>query len=154
MFAIITVLLFPPNESLSNLVSFESRYGTKNPFLFLSPKAFMQLASAKRDRFILAPYINLIPLFSVTVPLSEPAKSIRDSFPVKVSTFIFLVRGVLITLIWNTAWLLDEVWFALVASVVLLLLPIKSNSITCYVDSAANSVTPAMETPFSLSSLN
>lgn len=99
MFAIMTVLLFPPKESLSSLVSLESLYGTKNPFLFLSPKAFMQLASAKSDLFIFAPSINLIPLFYVTVPLSEPAKSIKESFPVRVSTLIFRVLGVLITFI-------------------------------------------------------
>jgi hypothetical protein len=91
MFTIIVVLQFPPRESFKRRVSFESRYGTKNPFLFLSPKAFMQFASAKRDLLILAPYINLIPLFSVTVPLSDPAKSINDNFPVKVYTLVFLV---------------------------------------------------------------
>ena len=69
MFTIITVLQLPPNESFNNRVSFESRYGTKNPFLFLSPNAFIQLANASKDRFIFAPSINLIPLFSVTVPL-------------------------------------------------------------------------------------
>jgi hypothetical protein len=107
--AIITVLQFPPNESLRSLVNLESLYGTKNPFLFLSPRALIQLARASNDLLILAPSINLIPRFSVTVPLSEPAKSIRDNFPVKVYTLVFLVRGVLITLIWKTAWLLDEV---------------------------------------------
>jgi len=50
----------------------------------LSPSALMQLARAKSDRLILAPYMSLIPRFSVTVPLSEPAKSIKDNFPNKV----------------------------------------------------------------------
>lgn len=38
-------------------------YGTKNPFLFLSPKALIQFAKANNDLLILAPYINLIPRF-------------------------------------------------------------------------------------------
>lgn len=74
-----TVRDLPPSESLSNLVSFESRYGMNIPFLFESPSALMQLASARSDLLILAPSLNLIPLFSVTVPLSEPAKSINDN---------------------------------------------------------------------------
>ena len=84
IFTIITVLQFPPRESFSNLVSLESRYGTKNPFLFLSPKAFIQFASASKDLLIFAPSINRIPLFSVTVPLSDPAKSISDNLPLRV----------------------------------------------------------------------
>jgi hypothetical protein len=99
MFTIITVLQFPPRESFNKRVNFESLYGTKKPFLFLSPKALIQLANANKDLLILAPSINLNPLFSVTVPLSDPAKSISDSLPDKVSTLVFLVRGVLITLI-------------------------------------------------------
>lgn len=84
MLEIITVLQFPPKLSLSNLVSFESLYGTKKPFLFLSPRALIQFAKAKSDLLIFAPSISLKPRFSVTVPLSEPARSIKDSFPVKV----------------------------------------------------------------------
>lgn len=44
----------------------------------------MQFASASKDLLILAPSSSLIPLFSVTVPLYEPAKSMSDNFPVKV----------------------------------------------------------------------
>ena len=91
--AIIIVLQLPPKLSLSILVNLLSLYGTKNPFLFLSPKAFIQLAKANKDLFILAPSFNLIPLFSVTVPLSDPAKSIRLNFPTKVSYSIFLTFG-------------------------------------------------------------
>jgi hypothetical protein len=46
---IMTVLQFPPNESFNILVNFESRYGTKKPFLALSPSALMQLAKASKD---------------------------------------------------------------------------------------------------------
>jgi len=85
-------LQFPPRESFNILVSLESLNGTKKPFLFLSPKAFIQFANAKSDRFIFAPSLNLSPLFSVTVPLSEPAKSINDNFPEITSTLVFLMR--------------------------------------------------------------
>ena len=96
---IITVLQLPPKLSFSNLVNFESLYGTKKPFLFLSPSALMQLAKASNDLLILAPSISLIPRFSVTVPLYEPAKSISDNFPVRVSTLMDLVLNLLAILI-------------------------------------------------------
>jgi hypothetical protein len=89
--AIITVLQFPPSESLSILVSLLSLNGTKEPFLFLSPSAFIQLAKASNEVFIFAPSINLIPLFPVTVPLSEPAKSIKDSLPHNTSYSVFFI---------------------------------------------------------------
>lgn len=59
----------------------------------------MQLAKARRDLLIFAPSIRRIPLFYVTVPLSEPAKSISESFPIIFSTLIFFVLLVLIMLI-------------------------------------------------------
>ena len=99
MLAIITVLQLPPSESLRSLVSLESLYGTKKPFLFLSPNALIQLAKANKDRLILAPSMSLMPLFSVTVPLSEPARSINDNFPDKVSTLIFFILEIFETLI-------------------------------------------------------
>jgi hypothetical protein len=102
--------------------------------LFLSPRALMQLAKARRDRLILAPSISLIPLFSVTVPLYDPARSIKDNLPIMFSTVVFLVLLTLFNIIWKTAWLLEEVWFAFVAYVVLLLFPISSRFITCSVD--------------------
>lgn len=83
--AIITVLQFPPKESFSIQVSLESLYGTKHPHLVLSPSALIQFARASREVLILAPSLNLIPVFSVAFPLSEPAKSISDNFPVKIS---------------------------------------------------------------------
>ena len=58
---------------------------------------------------ILAPSLSLIPLFSVTVPLSLPAKSIKDNLPTKLSVSVF--ETLLVQLICNvkTAWDLDEV---------------------------------------------
>ena len=114
----------------------------------------MQLAKARRDRLILAPSLSLIPLFSVTVPLYDPARSIKDNLPIIFSTVVFLVLLTLFNIIWKTAWLLEEVWFAFVAYVVLLLFPISNRFITCSVDSALNYVTPAITTPFSGSSLS
>jgi len=76
---IMTVRDLPPRESLRSLVSLESRYGMNIPFLFESPSALIQFASARSDLLILAPSRRRTPLFSVTVPLSEPAKSINDN---------------------------------------------------------------------------
>lgn len=69
--------------------------GRMNLFLVLSPKAFIQLASASRDVFILAPSINLIPLFSVTVPLSDPARSTKDSLAQNTSSSVFLILSLI-----------------------------------------------------------
>jgi hypothetical protein len=46
MQAIISVFELPPRESCSNRVSLESRYGTCEPRLSLSPKALITLPSA------------------------------------------------------------------------------------------------------------
>ena len=51
----------------------------------------MQLASASKERLILAPSRNRSPRFSVTVPRSDPAKSINESFELSVFIAIFLV---------------------------------------------------------------
>lgn len=47
-----TVLLFPPRESWSNLVSLESRYGTCNTLRDRSPRADITFPKAKRPQFI------------------------------------------------------------------------------------------------------
>ena len=93
--AIITVLQLPPRESFSILVSLLSLNGTKEPFLVLSPSALMQFARASRDVLILAPSIKRMPLFSVTVPLSDPARSTRESLPQSTSCSTFLVFSLL-----------------------------------------------------------
>ncbi len=124
MLAIIIVLLFPPRESLSMRVSFESRQGTKVPFFELSPKALMQFASESSDRLIFAPSLNRIPRFSVTVPLSDPAKSISDIFPSSVVIFVFFVLGFESTVSQNTACDLEDVLLTFVDSVLLRRLPV------------------------------
>lgn len=149
---IITVLQLPPRESFSIRVNLLSLKGTKNPFLFLSPSALIQLARAKRLVLILAPSLSLIPLFSVTVPLSEPAKSIKLNFPCNYSSSVFLIRSLERSMIWHIACDLDDSALAIVASVVLLLLPIVSKFITSFGSLTTNSVTPEITFPFSGSS--
>jgi hypothetical protein len=61
--AIITVLVLPPKESLSNRVSLESRYGTKPDFLEFSLKIIIQFPSASKLLLIFDPYNRLAPLF-------------------------------------------------------------------------------------------
>jgi hypothetical protein len=63
----------------------------------------MQFANASNERLIFAPYISLSPRFYVTVPRSDPARSMRDSFPLSVSTLMALTRDFLAMLIWKTA---------------------------------------------------
>ncbi len=142
MVAIITVLQLPPRESFSILVSLESLKGTKKPFFVLSPRALMQFANARREVLIFAPSLNLMPLFSVTVPLSEPARSISDNFPQRTYSSVFLVLSFTLSWIWKMACEREEVWFALVDSVVLLLFPIWSKLITWLGSWTWNSVTP------------
>jgi len=43
------------------------------------------LANAKSEVLIFAPSQSQIPVFSVAFPLSDPAKSIKESFPVRIS---------------------------------------------------------------------
>lgn len=51
----------------------------------------MQLAKAKSDLFIFAPSRKRRPRFSVTVPRSDPAKSINDNLELRVFIAIFFV---------------------------------------------------------------
>jgi hypothetical protein len=52
----------------------------------------MQFARAKSDVFIFAPSHNQIPVFSVALPLSDPARSIKLSFPETISCSVLAVR--------------------------------------------------------------
>ena len=83
--AIITVLQAPPRESLRSWVSFELRYG----MCFLpSTRALIQLLSARSDLFMLAPSRDLSVLWSVARALSDPARSISESLPTRLVTFM------------------------------------------------------------------
>lgn len=59
--------------------------------MVLSPNALMQFASASNERLIFAPSRNRNPRFSVTVPRSDPARSINDNLELSVFIAIFLV---------------------------------------------------------------
>ena len=60
-----------------------------------SHKAFIQFPKVNKDLLILAPSINLIPLFLVTLALSLPAKSIRLNFP-NLTLFFFSLHDTII----------------------------------------------------------
>ena len=50
-------------------------------FTSLSASALIQFPRASKDLLMLAPSLNRAPLLDVTIARSEPAKSIRDIFP-------------------------------------------------------------------------
>ena len=78
-FAHMTVFVLPPNESCSNLVSFESRYGMCCDLP--STRADMTLPRADRDKLILVASFSRSPVACVFDCLSLPARSTRFSFP-------------------------------------------------------------------------
>ena len=94
MFVIITVLQFPPNESLSNLVSLESRQGIciflllLGPFLVYSHNALIQFPKANKLLLMFAPSTSLRPLLLVLEALSLPARSINDSLAIFISALM------------------------------------------------------------------
>ena len=113
----------------------------------------MQFPSANNDLLILAPSIILRPRLLVFDARSLPAKSMRLSFPVLISASIPASRSLCSTLIQSTAWDLDDVSFAPVASQVLCWLPyIRSSKISSGVLTSI-SETPAIQTPLTGSSL-
>ena len=113
----------------------------------------MQFPKANRDLLIFAPSIILNPRFPVFAALSEPARSIKESFPILISDFIPESLSLYSTIICRTAWDLDEVSFAPVASYVLLRFPyIRSSNISSGVWTSI-SLKPATQTPLIGSSL-
>jgi hypothetical protein len=86
--AIIVVLLFPVNESLRTCVSLLPRKGV----CFLSrSRALMHSFRARSDLLISAPSIRVWREQSmVSAPLSLPAKSMNDIFPLVLESRIFL----------------------------------------------------------------
>ena len=63
----------------------------------------MQLANARRDLLIFAPSYNLIPLLFVAEALSDPAKSIRESFAMFIYAEIPCALSLCSTVIYKTA---------------------------------------------------
>ncbi|CAG5928390.1 unnamed protein product [Menidia menidia] len=111
--ATMTVLAFPPKESCSSLVSFESRYGTCP--LRPSANAEITFPRADRERLILAASFRRSPWTPVLVCRSLPARSTRLRRPTRMC---FLPSGpgwLHSTVIRNKAWDLDECSFMSVA---------------------------------------
>ena len=87
MQAIIIDFVFPPSESFIILVSLLSRYGMNTYFLLGSLSEFMQFPKANKLLLMFAPSYSLIPLFSVTLALSLPARSTRLNLEVTIIEF-------------------------------------------------------------------
>lgn len=79
--AIKNVLEFPPKESRSRHVNFESLYGICD-LVFSLAKALITIPNVVRDLFMLPAYLSLSPEAAVIFCLSEPAKSTKCSLGV------------------------------------------------------------------------
>ena len=79
MFTNMRTLALPPSESCRRNVSFEFRNGMCVAFLL--PSALITSPSAERDLLMFCASFSLSPVASVFESRSEPAKSIRCSFP-------------------------------------------------------------------------
>jgi len=76
----------------------------------------MQLPRASSDLLIFAPSTILMPRFPVLAALSDPAKSISDSLPILISDCTPVSFSLYSQMIYKTAWDLEDVSFAPVAS--------------------------------------
>jgi len=85
--------------------------------------ALMQFPSARRLRLMWAPSTILFPLFCVLAALSDPARSMRKSFPMRSCWWMPSTRLRWRTEIMRTAWEREDVLLAAVGSWVLCLLP-------------------------------
>ena len=121
MQAIIMVLVLPPRESFSILVSLESLYGIWETVFFLefSAKVFIQFPSASKLRLIFAPSCIFLLQFRVC-SFSEPAKSIINNLQDDFSEFCFSMS----TFNCKIAWDLEEYWLAAVEANTLLDVPV------------------------------
>lgn len=70
------VFALPPNDSDSNLVNFDSQYGTKL-LSFPSVRALITLPSVVKERLIPLASFNVYPLAPVLPTFSDPARSTR-----------------------------------------------------------------------------
>jgi len=126
---IMTVRQLPPSESFSNLVSFESLKGIWADDLtepdYISHNALIQFPRASKLLLILAPSTSLYPRLFVAEALSDPAKSISDSFAILISAEVPCALSLCSTVTYKTAWDLLEVSFASVRSLVLCKLPLR-----------------------------
>ena len=76
------VLTFPPRESCRRRVSFESRQGTC--LLLPSTKLVITFIKAERDKLIFVASLNLTPVVPVRFCFSDPARSTRFNFPMRI----------------------------------------------------------------------
>ena len=65
------------------LISDAQKHSDKNKPIFYILRALIQLPRASKLRLICAPSTILFPLFCVLAARSDPAKSIRNSFPTR-----------------------------------------------------------------------
>lgn len=124
------------------------------PDFACSHKAFIQFPRAKRLLLMFAPSTNLIPLLFVLLALSDPARSIRLNFAIFISALIPWALSLCSTVIYKTAWDLEEASLASVLSFVLALLPYTIYLTISSVFVVMISITFATNTPFTASSLN
>ena len=81
--AIITVLLFPPNDVFKSRVSLLSRYGTWILLRFESASAQITLPRASSPVLMETDSLKRVPRLPVRCALSEPAKSTKWKTDVK-----------------------------------------------------------------------
>mmetsp|Transcript_2568 Transcript_2568/g.4731 ORF Transcript_2568/g.4731 Transcript_2568/m.4731 type:complete len:209 (-) Transcript_2568:737-1363(-) len=98
--AIISVSLFPPSESCSSRVIFESRNGTWLPLRFSSPSALMTFPRASSPLLILMPSIMRAPTAPVRFSRSDPARSTKWNFEVITSSRVSALSSISICLVW------------------------------------------------------
>lgn len=96
---------------------------------------------------MLAPSTNLKPLLLVLDALSLPAKSISESFATFISALMPCALSLCSTVIYKTAWDLEDASFASVLSFVLALFPYIKYLTISSVFVVIISVTPLTHTP-------
>lgn len=122
----INVFEFPPNESLSKFVNFESRYGMW--FLcFSDVNAFITIPRVVSDLLMFPAYLSLSPEAAVIFCLSEPAKSTKCNlgvfktfFP---SIYVFKERAIV-----KIEWEREDYRFMRVSPTCLFFIPVERHS--------------------------
>lgn len=114
----------------------------------------MQLPRASSDLLMLAPSIIRMPLLFVLEARSEPAKSIKLSFPTCNSPYIPACLSVYSHVICITACERDDVALAPVASTVRFMLPYSKRLRISSAENTSFSVILATHTPLTGSSLS
>lgn len=145
----IHVLEFPPKESLSKNVSFDSLYRMyffPRHLLFFSAKSFM--TELKVLRLLLIFYASLAcqPVAPVSLSLSLPAKSTILNLEVLIICSPEINVLVLLIIAVNTACDLELSWFILVEEVCLFFNPILIILATSYIEVTFSILQPTGKT--------